>query len=267
MRFLRRAVRPLLVGLFVSRGPTRIRRGSLRGRYLPPAVARRNLPMIFGAYEPEICAVLREQARDARVVYDIGAHVGYMSLLLADVAAAGGKVIAFEPSPREADAVEGLIRCNGLEGRVTLERCAVSDADGEATFIVSDKSFTGILDSAPESRHEGDAAVVPTVTLDGFVFGRGNPAPDFIKLDVESAEAMVIAGATRLLREVRPKMLIELHGPDAARDTIRQMLEHGYRLQRVGDGPPVSVTTPDQLRPVFVRNRWTCHVLASPPAA
>ena len=77
----------------------------------------------------------------------------------------------------------------------------------------------------------------------------------------------MIEGPKRHLRVVAPKMPIELHGPDAARGRIRQMPEHGYRLERVGDGPPVSVTTPDQLRPVFVRNRWTCHVLASPPAA
>jgi FkbM family methyltransferase len=258
-------MKPFLAKCFVSdSGPTTIRRGLLRGRSLPREIAAANLSMVFGTYERRIVEVIAENARGCDVAYDVGSHVGYMSLLLAECVAENGRVIAFEPSSREAALVEKLASCNGLEGKLTVERVAVCDENGQVSFQPNDSSFTGILDKAPESRREGRVTTVPAVTLDSFVYERGKPAPDFIKIDAESAEAMVVAGAAELLRRKRPKMVIEVHGPDACRDTIAGVLAHGYRIHRVTDGTPVAVTSPDQLRPLFGKNKWTLHIVALP---
>lgn len=220
--------------------------------------------MVFGTYERGIQEVILGLARGSEVAYDIGAHVGYMSLLLTKCVSQSGRVICFEPSSREAALVEELAVVNRLEGKLRVERVAVCDENGEVAFQPNHSSFTGILRKAPESRDTRGSAAVLAVTLDAFVYERLNPAPDFIKIDAESAEAMVIAGASELLRRKRPKMVIEVHGPDACRDTIAGLLQHNYRIQLVGNGQAASVTSPDQLRPLFEANRWTLHLAAMP---
>jgi FkbM family methyltransferase len=157
-----------------------------------------------------------------------------------------------------------MIRCNHLERRVFIQRCAVCDEDGEVFFHASGSSFTGILDKAPEN-HRGNAAeTVPAVTLDTFVFEQGNPAPDIIKIDVESAEALVLAGASRLLQTKRPRLIIEVHGPNACSATIGELLRNNYQVRLVTAHARPEVSQSDQLRDIFVRNRWTHHLLACP---
>jgi FkbM family methyltransferase len=177
-----------------------------------------------------------------------------------------GRAYAFEPSPREAEMVEELIQCNGLQDRLSMHRCAVCDEVGSVQFQSGDASFTGILDKAVESKPDTAAATVTVhaVTLDSFVYGQGHPAPDLIKLDVESAEPLVIAGARRLLEEKRPRLVIEVHGPDASRDTVAQLLGHSYRVDLLTEQGRIPVTAADQLRPRFRKNQWTHHLLAVP---
>jgi hypothetical protein len=85
-----------------------------------------------------------------------------------------------------------------------------------------------------------------------------------IKIDVESAEALVMRGATRLLREHRPLLLIELHGPQASRDTVSLLLANEYRIETVAYPRGTAVTTPDQLRPLFTKDVWTAHIVGTP---
>jgi hypothetical protein len=75
-------------------------------------------------------------------------------------------------------------------------------------------------------------------TLDHFVFQGENPVPDFLKIDVEGAEALVLQGATRLLAEVRPMMIIELHNPEAAGEVWQIMSSSGYSFFRLEPGFP-----------------------------
>lgn len=142
---------------------------------------------------------------------------------------------------------------------------AVCDEVGELRF--GSGSFTGILEKAVENKTSGDqqAVIVQATTLDHFVYDQGNPPPGFIKIDVESAEPLVIAGGERLLREKRPTLLVEVHGPSACRETIRALLDHSYRLHWLKDnGKPVEITQPTQLRDHFHKRCWTHHILALP---
>lgn len=264
MSLLTRTLKPLLTRLFVSEPDTEIRWGPLRGYRLPSATARAHLSMVFGAYEKKIQSVLVEQATGLSVAYDIGAHVGLMSLLLANVLGRNGRVYAFEPSVQEAELVRQMITSNRLERRIFIQRCAVCDEDGQVAFHASGSSFTGILDKAPENHRGSVAATVPAVTLDGFVFTQGNPPPDFIKIDVESAEALVLAGASRLLQTKRPRLVIEVHGPDACRATIEKLLMNKYQVRLAVTDASAEISQPDELKDMFVKNRWTHHLLAIP---
>jgi hypothetical protein len=258
-------LKPLIIRALASDGqPVRIISGTLRGRLLPHAVASKYIGMVFGRYEASIQRVLVEHARGCSVAYDVGAHVGFMTLLLAHTLQPGGQVHAFEPSAREALLVEDLVRVNQMTEVVFVHACAVCDENGPVTFTAN--SFTGILEKAVEKSHAGvtGSVTIPGITLDEFVFGRGGPPPGIIKIDVESAEPLVLAGAARLIAERRPKMLIEVHGPAACEQTLRQLLSVDYRVEYLGPQGQVPVTSSTQLAATFRKGKWTSHVLALP---
>jgi FkbM family methyltransferase len=127
--------------------------------------------MALGRYERLIQTVICSNVARGEHAYDIGANVGFFSLLLASLVGPCGKVHAFEPSPPEADAIDALVGCNDLAKIVHIHRMAVSDETGHSTFLSS--GLTGMLANAPQSKgkHVGVMTQsVPTTTLDDFVF-------------------------------------------------------------------------------------------------
>lgn len=94
MSFLSQALKPSLVRCFVSQQTTAIYGGIAQGRCLPRWIASANLAMVFGSYQKKIQAVLADQCRGCHVAYDVGAHVGYISLILAELMAPSGERVA-----------------------------------------------------------------------------------------------------------------------------------------------------------------------------
>ena len=245
--------------------PTRILGGSAKGLLVPPSIAKRHLQMVLGTYESDCQRLIVEQCRECHVAYDLGAHVGFLTVLLARLLAPEGRVQAFEPSETEASLVEEFVRVNGMENFVQVNRMAVCDEIGHLSFGAG--SFTGILGKAVENTKtpENKSVLVEATTLDHFIYDQGNTPPDFMKVDVESAEPLVLGGAKRLLSEHPPKILVELHGPRACKETLQRLLEHRYRVWWLnGRSNRVSVTSADQLEKHFYKGRWTQHVLALP---
>ena len=222
--------------------------------------------MVLGRYEAHVQELLDELCMDCVVAYDVGAHVGFFSLLLAGHLPDGSEVHAFEPSGHEAQMMRQLIGSNDLEHTVHVHPYAVCDEVGTLTFYRGNGTFTGILDrvAKPHVRERQTPVQVEGITLDEFVYGRHHRAPDLMKVDVESAEASVMRGARRLLREGRPKMLVEVHGPNACRDALEEIARHDYVLQRVGRTRREGISQPDQMRGLFSKKTWTHHVLALP---
>jgi FkbM family methyltransferase len=138
--------------------------------------------------------------RPGHAVWDVGANIGWFSLLAARAVGQLGTVTAFEPSVTNASWLQRNAARNGLQ--VTVVCAAVSDAPGWARFDGS-TSLGGRLISSG-----GD--VVPTVTLDEWAAEHGSPA--FVKIDVEGAELSVLTGGKRLLASARPVILCEAHG-------------------------------------------------------
>ena len=250
--------------LLVSLGDTVIWGGSCKGSLLPHAIARHNLSMVLGRYEAHVQELLDELCADCLVAYDVGAHVGFFSLLLAGHLPDGSEVHAFEPSGHEARMMRQLIGSNDIENIVHVHPYAVCDELGTLTFYRGNGSFTGILEreAKPRVRECQTAVEVEGITLDEFVYGRHHRAPDLINVDVESAEASVMGGARRLLPEGRPKILVELHGPNACRDTLEEITRDDYILQRVGRTRREEISQPDQMRGLFSKKTWT-HTMFS----
>ena len=204
----------------------------------------------LSSVEPSTQATLLslvEQSRSRPVnFFDIGAHVGFHSLIVSSVYPADRvHVAAFEPTPHTAAVARTLAAANRRP--IRIERCAISDEDGTATFYISPWESSNSL--AEGFRNAVDSFTVPTVTLDSYCAGRA-VYPDVIKIDVETYESHVLAGATQVLRRSRPAIVCEIlraTDPAAIARTVGILCDHDYRLHRFSKADGWLECTADEL--------------------
>jgi FkbM family methyltransferase len=218
--------------------PCQVAAGELRGEWLLLDL-QVDKDLWLGTYEPEVAQAIRRFTPPSGTAYDLGANVGYMSLLFAKTLGPAGRVFSFEPLPGNVARLRQAIALNDLESRITLVPAAVGAATGTARFRVHASGSMGRLDSGA-GRDDGFVGDIPVdvVRLDDFVLAPDHPAPDVVKIDLEGGEGLALAGMERLLRQARPRLLIEVHGPQAAAEVSRRLAAAGYRLHRMQAGYP-----------------------------
>lgn len=171
----------------------------------------------LGTHEERVQRLLARRVKPGFVVYDIGAHVGFFTLLFSRLVGTVGLVYAFEPLPENFDRLTANIKANSLSN-IEASPLALSDEDGNATFVRDASSFKGCL--AQEEPADAKSLVrVQAARIDTIV-SRGARPPDLLKIDVEGAEAAVIRGSVRTIEAYRPWMLVEIHSPQAGRDVV-----------------------------------------------
>ena len=259
----KKLVRPFLSLYFAGNKSIPIMVGPLKGRHLPKAEALSNLSMLFGRYEPQVVSVLLSISDPIRVAYDIGAHVGFITLVLAECVSSDGKVFAFEPAPENIAVMQQLIVENGLQHKVSLIPIALADENGEQNLINWKSSSMYFLESALNGQKACDCSSIniTTCTLDSFVFEQLNPSPELIKIDVEGAEALVIQGGLRTLNVYSPKLIIEIHGPNNAQKTWSLLRRFDYSWNRLTANGQEEVSSEEELLSFFSKDSWTHHFL------
>ncbi len=209
----------------------------------------------LGTYEPELQAALKEFLRPGQVIYDVGANIGYVTMMLAHHTGPAGKVFAFEALPANVERIQKNVALNGLEN-VSVVSAAVLDKAGDVTFYVHESVGMGKAAGSAGRRQERYKAeiTVAGLSLDEFVFHRGNPAPDVVKMDIEGGEVLALPGMRRILAEYHPLMLLELHGPESEKAAWDALSAAGYALYEMSDGYP-GIPSPDRLG-------WKAYVIA-----
>ena len=180
----------------------------------------------LGHYEQDKQALVARLVKPGMKVFDIGANAGFYTLAFARLTGAAGHVWAFEPFAENAANLLGHLRLNAI-GNVSLVQAAVADRPGVAGFQIAQSNSMGML-----ATHV-TAYMVPTVTLDALMQDGTLPMPDLIKMDVEGAEALVLAGAKMLLRQRTAVWLIALHGDAPMRACLALLHEAGYQVFRL----------------------------------
>ena len=161
-----------------------------------------------GTYEPAVQDAMAVLLRLGDVVWDVGAHAGFLTALASRLVGSDGDVVAFEPLPANIDRLERLVRAN-RPSNVRIRPVALAERAGRARFHVASSTSMGSLAPIVATAD----IQVSTSSLDAELETLRRPA--LVKIDVEGAEAAVLAGATRLLSEVRPRLLIELLSREA----------------------------------------------------
>lgn len=207
-------------------------------------------------------AILRDLARDKQCVLDIGANVGRTTLVMArSPIAADGLLYTFEASEAACRLIQDNVALNGLAERVIVINALVAERSGLTIDFYGDAASGGASIIPGYLNHYRPMRKV-SLAVDDFV-DEFNCAPDFIKIDVEGAEARVLRGLTRTMREIRPLIFLELHSWDDVTlvDQARNVLD----LLKPLDYQLIYLRTKEIVTdPEAFAGRGRCHVIACP---
>lgn len=156
-------------------------------------------------YERDVSAVFRRVLRPGMGVVDIGANIGYFSMLSASIVGADGYVLALEPNPQNAKLLEASRKVNGF-GHVSAVQVAASSATGLLVLHTSYSTGT-TSDLADDLNAVLGADTVACMTVDSLL--PGERRIDLIKIDIDGAEYKALLGCQRTIQRHRPVIVSE----------------------------------------------------------
>ena len=206
----------------------------------------------YGTYEPGTTEIMKKHIKDGMTVVDIGANVGYYTVLFSRLVGPHGRVYAFEPDPDSYEYLKKNLILNNCTN-VIVERKAVSDKTGELVFhhytskIAGDgRTFDTLIDDYVDAI--GDEIIhVPSVSMKDYFDGMHL---DFVKCDVEGAEPLVFKGMNRFIDDgVMIVFEVYTRITNGSEKLLLRMLEKkGYRFLMLTEGKK----TVDELTSPFV---------------
>lgn len=196
--------------------------------------------LIDGYWEMWVTEAMTQLIKPGMVVADVGANLGYFTLLMGDLVGHKGWVHAFEPNPAVAELLRRSVNVNSGQPRTTVHEVGLSDQEGEATLSVPHREPKNATFAA---RHEGGAEITAQLRrLDSFAELYNL---DFIKIDVEGHEEATWRGMDGLLKQGRPLTILLEFAADRYQDPgsfVDLMLSSGFSLSLLAhDHRPVAL--------------------------
>ena len=183
-------------------------------------------------YEPDVCGAIERIVQSGWICADVGAHVGIITQLLAKLVGPDGLVVAFEAHPENVQRLRKIVKANSYTKQVRVENLAVSDGSCDRLWLYPGRAHSSaewnIVGHDVEGKSTEPELEVPAISLDEY-FATCQLKPNLVKIDVEGAEALVLAGMRHLLREVRPVVVIEFHN-EVGWDGRKELFAAGYHL-------------------------------------
>ena len=155
-----------------------------------------------GEFDPLAIEPVLRALTSGSVFFDVGANIGYYSLLALDRIGPGGRIVCFEMNDRPLRALRKTIALNGARN-IEIEVAAVTDRDGVAHFVPTSEDGHGKINLARQGTR------IPAISLDSYVDRHAVSRLDALKIDVEGAELLVLEGARRILATLRPVIAVE----------------------------------------------------------
>lgn len=199
--------------------PKRLRIETIDGRSLKTNFNNDSAYFLYflGEYEPEITKIIRSIVKPGFVCFDIGGNIGWYTTLLQQLVGKNGQVHSFEPVPATFEILQENVKSNANSEVVKLNNFALSESEGVVLMNVFDDLPDGHASMADFGRSEKRTFECPVRTLNSYMEQNAIDSVDFVKIDIEGAELMMLKGATRLFElEQLPVFEIEM-----ALDTTR----------------------------------------------
>jgi FkbM family methyltransferase len=178
----------------------------------------------FNKMEPEQTESMHRELNEGDVFFDIGANVGYYSILASKLVGKDGSVIACEPVIRNLAFLQQHVVLNKAEN-VRILAFACSSENGTARFSLGPNSAMGQLTRGGEAD-----VLVPTLTLD-TIAQEMDLLPDVLKIDVEGAEFGVLQGAMEILKRRKPTIFLSTHSIELREACLNLLKEIGYKTE------------------------------------
>ena len=189
----------------------------------------------FAGYENGTPSFFFDRCRKAHRVLDIGANIGYYSIL-ALLANPESEVVAFEPVPQFYDCLKRNIELNQLTLRITALNLAVGDQCGEIPLYLPNNGVLCESSILPAFRPDSTQLRVEATTVDKFLKDRDISSVDLIKIDVEGAEHLVFQGMANTLEKMHPDLICEVLPGRFRPETEEQLTRLGYKFSWIRDG-------------------------------
>lgn len=226
---------------------------------------------LMGVYEPEETAFVQALLRPGETVLDLGANIGYYTLIFARAVGPAGRVFAFEPAPDTFAILKDNVDYNEAH-QVVLENKAVADTDGTLNLYLAEgrPEDHRIFDDPDEARR---AIPIGAVRLDTYAPLRDR-AVDFVKMDIQGAEWQALCGMRELLaRSPEVKILLEFWPYGIIRTgldpvgMVRDLAGWGFEVREFGAGPALAPVRWDSLleRCGVTQDRYLNLLLARAP--
>ena len=182
--------------------------------------------MWFGIDEPWIARLCKSQLRQNTVVYDIGAHIGYTTVLFAHYLKGTGAVHAFEILPSTAELLQNTVEANQFQN-VVIHAVGLGAEEAIQRLTIGSTAMTSIR----AAKREGQSTeCCKVVRLDTYRRERDLPQPALMKVDIEGAEIQFLQGSLELIDECQPTMIIEFHSKDLLQQGYGLLTSLGYQL-------------------------------------
>jgi FkbM family methyltransferase len=186
--------------------------------------------LLSGRYEVHLSTVFEKYCTSGMTVVDVGANLGYYSLLASRLVGPSGRVVALEPNSENCRLLLSSLRLNDITN-VQLLPVAADTATGWAYYSTHVGSNGGLIEDGELLSHPG--TIVPTFRLDELVEG----PVGFLKMDVEGAEGRVVRGATRIIERDRPIVTTELKDEMLRRVSGTTVADYLGYFEKLGYAP------------------------------
>lgn len=191
-----------------------------------------------GIYEEFETELVKKEIRRGDVVLDIGANIGYYTLLFAKLVGENGKVIAFEPDPTNFALLKRNVEINGYKNVVLVQK-AVSNKSGKLKLYLSEDNKG---DHRIYNSHDNRKFVeIEGIKLDDY-FKDENRKINFVKMDIQGAEGGAVQGMFELLMKNRSMEIISEFWPIGLKrfgiepiEYLKMLLSHGFKLYELNE--------------------------------
>lgn len=193
---------------------------------------------IYGVYETFETELVKKEIKNGDVVLDVGANIGYYTLIFAKLVGEKGKVFAFEPDPTNFALLKKNVETNGYRNVILVQKAVSNKTEKTRLYLSEDnKADHRIYDS-----HDGRQSVeIEAIQLDDY-FKDYDGRIDFIKMDIEGAEAAALQGTLNLLKKNKDVKIVTEFWPIALKrfgvnpeEYLKSLREQDFRLYHINE--------------------------------
>ncbi len=220
--------------------------GPARGLHFRLDLVHRKEAYFWGKYDRSLIERIVPLVQPGWVVWDCGTYIGFYTGIFGRLVGPSGTVVAIEPDPHNLNRTRENMKLNGLSN-IKYENAAVGKPCGESEFLLNANSNShlpgyhvgGNKEKWLYAEAQAKTIRIPCFSLDQLYLDRSLPKPNLIKLDIEGAEKDALSFAGRLVSEVRPLIVLELHNRECDEAAWHFAEDVGYRIISLDSGFPI----------------------------